>query len=49
MIWRGQEQDLMQLFIAVPRAKAMPRVEMALRRFESAYRRVSDHDRLIDY
>jgi hypothetical protein len=49
MIWRGQEQDLRQLFIVVPRAKAMPRVEMALRRFESAYRRVSDHDRLIDH
>jgi hypothetical protein len=49
MAWQGSEVELRQVFNALPRAASMPTVALALRRFDAAYGRISDEDRLIDY
>jgi hypothetical protein len=48
MNWQGSEDDLSRIYARLP-PTSLPTVSLALRRFEGAYGRISDEDRLIDY
>lgn len=49
MMWHGQRDDVASIFTALLRAPTMPTVALALRRFDGAYGRIKDEDRLVDY
>jgi hypothetical protein len=49
MKWSGSADDLREVFTALLRTATMPTVALALRRFDAAYGRGSDEDKLIDH